>query len=237
MNTDQQNSETLSAVAARYTYLPFVPGISLPEPPAAPASFSGSAQTDGADAGYQPAPTPEECFRLWDRYAVPPHIRDHCRQVALVLTGVGDLAIERGAVLSRSTLLSGGLLHDIAKMYTVHYPGNHAQIGAAVVLRETGNYLLSQMVYHHVNWPWEIDVYNDRILHVLLMSYADKRVMHDRIVSLEDRFADLKERYGHNERSLAMLTLAHRQAVEVEAALSRRLEVKINEYNFGSKTQ
>ena len=34
-----------------------------------------------------------------------------------------------------------------------------------------------------------------------IVNYADKRVMHDRIVSLEERFSDLKERYGRKSES------------------------------------
>jgi hypothetical protein len=33
-----------------------------------------------------------------------------------------------------------------------------------------------------------------------LVYYADKRVMHDRIVTIEERIKDLVERYGFNEK-------------------------------------
>jgi hypothetical protein len=136
--------------------------------------------------------------------------------------------------LSRPALLAGALLHDLAKIYTVDYPGDHAQIGAAVAVRETRNYLVGQMIYHHVGWPWEVDINNDYLLHVLLLDYADKRVKHDRIVPLEERFADLRLRYGRNERSLAAIAFSQLQGQEIELALSRRLEVPVDEYPFDS---
>lgn len=207
---------------ANFTYLPFVPGISLPDPPDAEFSFQSA----------PPSPGLEECEALWERYNVPQHIREHCRGVAHILEVLGELAIARGARLDRATLLAGGLLHDIAKMYTVRYPGDHAQMGAAIVLRETRNYRLAQMVYHHVEWPWEPDVGNDLILPVLMLVYADKRVTHDRIVTLDERFTDLFQRYGKTERRRAMIERSRQQGLEIEKALSKRLEVKINEYPF-----
>ena len=39
-----------------------------------------------------------------------------------------------------------------------------------------------------------------------IVFYADKRVMHDRIVSLDERVADLVRRYGINERIVNLIT-------------------------------
>ena len=38
-----------------------------------------------------------------------------------------------------------------------------------------------------------------------VVNYADKRVRHDQIVSLEERFQDLKNRYGKDQRSIHYL--------------------------------
>ena len=52
-----------------------------------------------------------------------------------------------------------------------------------------------------------------------LVNYADKRVLHDVVVTLEVRFADLKVRYGRTPEALARI-----QATEVR---SRALEEKL----------
>jgi putative nucleotidyltransferase with HDIG domain len=181
-----------------------------------------------------PAPGRGECEGLWDHYAMPPHIRAHSTQVARVTLTLAELLARRGASLSMPALLAGALLHDIAKIYTVNYPGDHAQIGAAIAVRETHNYMVGQMIYHHVGWPWKVDMHNGYLLHILLLDYADKRVKHDRIVTLEERFADLRQRYGRSERSLKAIAFSHLQGQEIEKALSERLEVAINEYPFDS---
>ena len=203
-----------------FEYIPFVPGISLPP--------------QGPLTDFQPAPDRAACEALWDRYAVPAHIREHCQGVAHILEVLGALIIKRGARLDPVMLLAGGLLHDIAKMYTVNYPGDHAQMGAAIVLRETRHYRLAQMVYHHVEWPWRADIDNDAILPILMLIYADKRVTHNKIVTLDERFTDLFARYGHTERRRLMIERSRQQGLEIEKALSERLEVRLDEYSFDS---
>ncbi|MDR1126149.1 MAG: HDIG domain-containing protein [Deltaproteobacteria bacterium] len=205
--------------AAGCPRLPEVPGVSFPP---------------GLDKTL-PTPDQKACLALWDRYGVPEHIRNHSRQVTRVMLDAGELLRNRGRDLMPPYLLAGGLLHDLAKMYTIKHGGDHAQLGAAVVLRETRNPLVAQMVYHHVGWPWRVDITNDHALHVLLAGYADKRVQHDRIVSLEERFADLLERYGKTERSRNSLAHAFLQAKEIETKLSELLEVALHEYSFNSR--
>lgn len=215
----QEALQKMAAAAAGYLYLPEVPGVSFP------------ARLD------KNLPTPDQaaCLALLDRYAVPEHIRQHSRRVTQVMLGLGDLLLRRGRGVVLPYLLAGGLLHDLAKMYTIKYGGDHAQLGAALVMRETRNPLLAQMVYHHVGWPWRVDVNNDHVLHVLLAGYADKRVKHDRIVTLEERFADLRERYGHNERSRNFLAHSCLQANEIETKLAELLEVPLHEHSFNSR--
>jgi putative nucleotidyltransferase with HDIG domain len=225
-------------IARRVLHLPFVPGLSLPCC-VQTGDISGDTIGDvsansGAGAGFQPVPDRQACEALWDRYAMPQHIRNHSIQVAAITITLGELLAQRGVRLSLQTLLAGALLHDIAKIYSVHYPGDHAQTGAAIAVRETHNYLIGQMVYHHVGWPWAVDIYNEQSLHALLLDYADKRVRHDQIVTLEERFADLRQRYGRSERSLAMIEFSRLQGYEIEKALSERLEVSVNEYPFDS---
>ena len=212
-----------------YEALPFIPRLFEGD---TASGCSEAREGPCTDATEDSTPDLDACVALWDKYAVPPHIRDHCRQVSLIVATLGALAIEKGAVCSRPVLLAGAMLHDLAKFYTIQYGGNHAQLGAAQVLKETKNFCVAHMVYHHVHWPWEVNVFNDRMLAPLLLVYADKRVKHDKIVSVEDRFEDLQKRYGHTELARKRITASMYQGLEIEQALSKRLEVPINEYSF-----
>lgn len=149
-------------------------------------------------------PDEAQCVRLWDKYGMMPHIREHCRAVASVALDIVRRAEARGVLpegraLSESYVLAGGLLHDIAKTYTIRHGGSHAQLGAAWVRDETGNPALAQAVLWHVSWPWQsgpLDDALDPLRLPVIIAYADKRVRHTEVVTLEERFDDLMERYG-----------------------------------------
>ena len=177
-------------------------------------------------------PTQAECAALWDKYGMLANIRDHSSQVALVVAWLGGQLKAQGVNVNRPLILAGALLHDLAKTYTIRHGGSHAQLGAGWVVQETGNYRLAQMVYHHVHWPWDLDIENEAMLPSLLVLYADKRVMHDRIVPLEERFEDLMQRYGVNEAARSYVHQSHEQGLVIEKALCKRLGVAVDEYSF-----
>ena len=169
-------------------------------------------------------PDERQCAQLWDKYEVPPHIRDHCRAVAGVAVEITARAVERGVIpagrpLSVPLARAAGLLHDIAKNYTILHGGSHAQLGAAWVREETGNPLIAQAVLFHVEWPWsggDMDDVRDPMRLPVIVAYADKRVRHSEVVSIRERFDDLLVRYGisaDKEETIAR-NYAHVQAVE-----------------------
>ena len=169
-------------------------------------------------------PDEQECVRLWDKYGVMPHIREHCRAVAGIAEEIARRAAERGIVpagraLDLPTVRAAGLLHDLAKSYTIRHGGSHAQLGAAWVREETGNPALAQAVLYHVSWPWTgtaMDDVLDPLRLPVIVAYADKRVRHAEVVSIQERFDDLLVRYGVSDEKKAIIAenFAHAQAVE-----------------------
>ena len=169
-------------------------------------------------------PDEQECIRLWDKYGMMPHIREHCRAVAGIAEEIARRAAERGVIpagraLDLPLVRAAALLHDLAKSYTIRHGGSHAQLGAAWVREETGNPALAQAVLFHVSWPWsgtELDDVRDPLRLPVIVAYADKRVRHAEVVSIQERFDDLLVRYGINDekKELIAVNYAHAQAVE-----------------------
>lgn len=149
--------------------------------------------------------------------------------------------------LTKKTLIAAGLLHDIAKTYTIKHGGDHAMLGATFVRESTGNPYLAHAVYAHIAWHWtapfllseqtktlqkkdaqgatisfqtqqEYHVEDNPITLPLIISYADKRVTHSQIVTLDERFENLYERYGKNEKSRSRIHANHMQAKALEQA-------------------
>lgn len=179
-------------------------------------------------------PREEDCFTLWDRYRMMDHIRTHCTRVAEFARAVTERAAEQGCPTPPEAAYAAGLLHDIAKSYTISHGGSHAQLGASWVMRETRNGPISRSVLFHVHWPWEENVDDDLQFLVLAIVYADKRVRHDTYVSLEERYEDLLDRYGVNDRAKWYIGRSHEQGKRIEAALSRRLGVNLHECTLDS---
>jgi putative nucleotidyltransferase with HDIG domain len=175
------------------------------------------------------APSEGFCRALWDKYEMPEHIRAHSEQVARFSMILAELAVERGCAVQVEEVLACGLLHDIAKSYTLRHGGSHAQLGAVWALAETGHSGVAQGILHHVYWPWPLREGTLCTLPILVL-YADKRTQHADFVTLEERFADLAERYGMHEQARRGIETSHRQAVSIERALSARLGVELDAY-------
>lgn len=177
-------------------------------------------------------PNERECVRLWDKYGMLPNIRAHSRQVAHICASLATRATELGFAVSVEECRCAGLLHDLAKTRCLETGGSHAQLGAAWVLLETGNYVLAQATLLHVHWFWPLPEGKAICRLPFFLEYADKRVRHDVIVTLAERFDDLRKRYGFTEAARTGITATQAQAVELEARLSSQLHWKLDEYTF-----
>ena len=171
-------------------------------------------------------PDEAACRKLWKRYDMLPNVADHSLQVAAFAQAMAERAVEIGRRDVRALTLAAGLLHDIAKSYTVRYGGSHAQLGASWVITQTGNPIIAQAVMHHVWWPWDFP--EDLSNPAFFVLYADKRVMHDQIVDRETRYLDLLERYGSTEASRAAIVAGNEHAKNLECAMSAYLEIPLH---------
>ncbi len=175
-------------------------------------------------------PTDQQCLDFCRDYAMPEHIINHSLAVARVATCVAQKAVDAGLDEDVQSVRASALLHDLAKSYTIRYGGNHGQLGGAWVLALTRNPRIAMGVLHHVHWPFEMDV--RRHFLPLTVSYADKRVQHDAIVSVEERFEDLIARYGDTRAIRGRIRATLEQARQLERALEELLEVDLNACSF-----
>jgi len=140
-------------------------------------------------------PSRDECDGLMARYSMLPNIVAHSRQVMRVSLSIAD-NLKSDAAMNRDLVMAAALLHDITKTRSLETREPHDQSGGEL-LRELGFASVGEIVKQHV-------ILYDFNPHARLeerevVNYADKRVMHDRIVSLAERMEDLIQRYGVNE--------------------------------------
>lgn len=161
-------------------------------------------------------PTREECFALMERTAMPPHIRRHSLMVAEIALYLGRRLEVHHTGLDLRMVEAGALLHDIGKMPAIASGERHEELGARM-LRQWGLGLLAPIVEEHVTLDWSR--IHGPITESLIVNYADKRVKHDQVVTIEDRFADLVDRYAKTGSHRVRL----REKLEEYRMLERRI--------------
>jgi putative nucleotidyltransferase with HDIG domain len=145
------------------------------------------------------------------------NIREHSFRVMAVACFLGEALTAAGYDLHLPLVTVGALLHDLGKTQCLGTLTNHAELGAGI-LEELGYPHLAQVVREHVHL--DASVMDPRPLREAeVVNYADKRVLHDAVVTLEERFVDLKVRYGRTPEALARI-----KATEIRA---QALEEKI----------
>lgn len=138
-----------------------------------------------------------------DGYGMLANIRDHSFTVARATETILDKLQHHESVLNlppKNLAVAGALLHDIAKTDCIKNGGDHALIGCEIC-EQLGYREIGEIVKEHV---WLVDFSPDRyqkgiFLTKELIYYADKRVLHDKIVSLSERLDYILERYGNND--------------------------------------
>ena len=160
----------------------------------------------------------------------------HSRQVAKVSLRIADALAEVGQPLDREALHIQALVHDIGRSRT-HGPlhgwtgfvlmrslgeeaagrgclthwlkgRSHEEVAAVTYWRRTHADRVFQALSSH---PWDL---LDTVL-----SYADSSVQHTTIVPIEQRHADLLERYGESTWMRRAVELAEAHGAEIDAAL------------------
>jgi uncharacterized protein len=162
-------------------------------------------------------PSHQQCLELMEAHAMLPNIREHSFRVMQVACFLGEALTEAGLDLHLPLLTTGALLHDLAKTPCLGTLKNHAELGAAI-LEALGYPHVAQVVREHVHLdPNILDPRPFREAEIV--NYADKRVLHDAVVTLEARFADLKVRYGRTPEALARIQATQARSLILEEKL------------------
>lgn len=169
-----------------------------------------------------PIPTIRQCLSYMDDFAMLDNIRRHSFMVArcasALLAGL-QRAEKTGAPLPAEELVvTGALLHDIAKTQCLQGNCRHAQVGRDIC-RDLGFPEIGEIVGEHVILTdFSPERYRRGIFNAKeLVYYADKRVRHDQIVPLDNRLVYILERYGDNnplKETLIIANFRHCQELE-----------------------
>ncbi len=161
-------------------------------------------------------PSQKQCSQLIREMKMMDHIVDHSRQVCNVALYLADHLIKKQIGLNRELIRAAAILHDITKTRSFETGEDHALTGGQL-LADMGYPEVGSIIRQHVTLdsnanarpPGEPEIVN----------YADKRVRHDKIVSLDKRMDYILHRYGKSP--------AHDERIQELWRESRYLEKKI----------
>ncbi len=164
-------------------------------------------------------PTEKECYELLEEYHVPAHVIRHSEQVRAVALFLGRKLKENGIDIDLDALNSAALLHDLMRTVDfsdipsqssesdIHawerikdrYPGKRH--GEAAYEFFKGKYPeMALIIRKHTFSAVDSDDEMKRPItwEEKVLNYADKRVAHDKLVTMDERFTEGDKRW-HTE--------------------------------------
>ncbi len=170
-------------------------------------------------------PTIKQCYELMKSHIMLPNIVKHSEQVARVAAAIIDNLTDNTRI-NRKAVIAACLLHDITKTRSLRTNELH-EITGGRLLAELGFPAVGAMIKEHVNlqnFQPEGNLQDKEIVY-----YADKRVMHDRIVTIEERVADLIVRYGTTEEMIRLIKSNSGRVYQLEGKISCFMTLDIQE--------
>jgi uncharacterized protein len=167
-------------------------------------------------------PTREECLRLMGQYGMLDHIIHHSLEVARVALFLAVELNKRGQRIDLDLVEAASLLHDLTKTECFKTKEDHARTGYQL-LKGMGYGRVGEIVGEHIQLSKGQD--SASISEEEVVNYADKRVLHDRIVSLSERFRDLKVRYGKDQKGIERMEQLERKTFEMERKIFSVLKI------------
>jgi len=163
-------------------------------------------------------PTPKECQAIIEEHHVPPHIVKHSLAVAKLAVFLAQRLTEKGMTVDVNLVDRACLLHDIARIcdfkeldfnrfeqpvtaedkakwrqLRAKYEGIPHEYAACDILKDKFPVLALTIKKHRyigiLDEEEKPNTWEEKLVY-----YADKRIMHDNIVSLEERLTEAHKR-------------------------------------------
>lgn len=151
----------------------------------------------------------KKCRDLLDKYGIYGKVLKHVKKVEEIATHLGAKLKEKEKNINLNLITTSALLHDIGKKVADCTKMNHIEAGTIILkgeeLPEHAEICRTHSIYAFYNdeeYPktWEAKIVN----------YADKRVIEDKIVTLDERLNYFRKKINKNhinkiEKNLKLL--------------------------------
>jgi len=206
-------------------------------------------------------PSREQCFDILNDCHTPAHIVRHCEAAAKVGVFLADRLNEKGITVDVELVDRACLLHDVLRVCGVRdysgfdpppsdedrakwerlraeYGGVHHEEAACRLLTEKCGYPeLGRAVKSHKYRAVLDERERPKTWEEKLVYYADKRVMHDKIVTLKERLDEVHRRHAGRRGSAARSQIDNEQIdaliFELEREIFEKIGLQPNEVTEG----
>jgi putative nucleotidyltransferase with HDIG domain len=171
-------------------------------------------------------PPKEECLDLMKRYNGMGNIIQHCIKVAEIALSISTALNRRSENLNLNVVEAAALLHDITKAESLDSGEDHS-LTAYRLLTKLGYERIAEIVRQHVfllkdpDSPW--------VSEEEVVNYSDKRVLHDQIVTLRERFDDLRVRYCKYKGQKEWMDRLEALCYRIENKICSKLDIEPEE--------
>jgi putative nucleotidyltransferase with HDIG domain len=150
----------------------------------------------------------------------------HCIKVAEIALSISMELNRRGENLNLNVVEAAALLHDITKAESLDSGEDHSLTGYRL-LRKLGYNRIAEIVREHVFLLKDPDT--PRVSEEEVVNYSDKRVRHDQIVTLRERFDDLRVRYCKDEGQKKWMDRLESLCYRIENKICSKLDIEPEE--------
>lgn len=173
--------------------------------------------------------------KLYKAYEVPKNIIAHMAKVAEFAGNLCDKFIEKGYEVDKESVVKACLVHDVLrpcdfrkipdgspKLWT-ELKEKYGKLGHEKALQK----ILNKMGYKKIgNLVAKHDFFGVENLNTLeekISYYADKRIDHDKVVSLKVRFKEGRKRHFSDADDLKKITSTEKMIIKLEKEINSKL--------------
>lgn len=171
-------------------------------------------------------PCKKICYEMITRHCMPDHIIAHSEMVHNVTEMICRHIAEKYPDININLSISAALLHDITKTKSFTTGEKHSETGAELLdslgYPETGDIIRQHVI---------LDCYDrtSGVNEAEIVNYSDKRVLHNRVVPLEERLDYIFENYVTEKKYIKQYQLLREKTFELEDKLFRCIDLSPND--------
>ncbi len=157
--------------------------------------------------------TGKEIKKLYEFFKVPENIIRHMFKVKEVAEILAQKFLNKGIKVDIEAISKAALLHDCMRLEKDH------ALKMTKFLQKLGERKLARLVLMHDFFNVDrLKTWDEKIIY-----YADKRVAHDKVVSLHDRFEDGRKRNFKDNKNIEEVLRTEKKAQALEKEITKIL--------------